>query len=72
MAKPKKIQVYQFLMILLIFDEATSGLDKVTESKLFEDLKKISKEISIIIISHNNSEVLGHCNSKFLNYQIIN
>ena len=54
MAKPK----------VLIFDEATSGLDKVTESKLFEDLKKISKEISIIIISHN-SEVLGHCNKIF-------
>ena len=37
MAKPK----------VLIFDEATSGLDKVTESKLFEDLKKFQKKFPL-------------------------
>ncbi|MDA9698801.1 ABC transporter ATP-binding protein/permease [Candidatus Pelagibacter sp.] len=38
---------------VLIFDEATSGLDKNTEEKIFENLKTISKTNSIIVISHN-------------------
>lgn len=36
---------------ILIMDEATSGLDKETEDKLFNNLKK--RGITIIIISHN-------------------
>ena len=38
---------------ILIIDEATNGLDKDTEKKIFEDLKVISKDLSIISISHN-------------------
>jgi len=38
---------------VLIFDEATSGLDKNTEAKIFENLRNISKKNSIIVISHN-------------------
>jgi ATP-binding cassette subfamily C protein len=49
---------------VLIFDEATSGLDKETEKKVFEDLKKISKDLSILIISHN-PDIWNYCNKLY-------
>jgi len=49
---------------ILIIDEATSGLDKTTEKKIFEDLKIISKKLSIIAISHN-PQIWGYCNKLF-------
>ena len=45
---------------VLIFDEATSGLDKETEEMIFENLEQISKTNSIIVISHN-SHIKKYC-----------
>jgi ABC-type multidrug transport system fused ATPase/permease subunit len=49
---------------ILIIDEATNGLDKNTEKKIFEDLKVISKDLSIIVISHN-PQIWNYCNKLF-------
>ena len=40
---------------ILIFDEPTSSLDVDNESKIMEDLYKLSNNITIIIISHRLS-----------------
>ena len=37
---------------LLILDEATNALDNITEKKVMENIYKLSKEITIIIIAH--------------------
>ena len=37
---------------LLILDEATNALDNITEKKVIENIYKLSKEITIIIIAH--------------------
>jgi ABC-type multidrug transport system fused ATPase/permease subunit len=47
---------------IIILDEATAGLDKITEEKILENLKIISKETSIIIISHNPI-IQNYCNN---------
>lgn len=47
---------------ILIFDEATSGLDKNTEEKIFENLKNISKKNSIIVVSHDPN-LKKYCNT---------
>ena len=49
---------------IMIIDEATNGLDKITEKKIFEDLKIISKNLSIIAVSHN-PQIWGYCNKLF-------
>ena len=41
---------------ILILDEATNSLDKENEFKIFEILKKLKDQISIIMISHNPVE----------------
>ncbi len=46
---------------ILILDESTSNLDSKTEAKIIDLLKRISSEISIIIISHKKSS-LQQCN----------
>ncbi|TOM83330.1 ATP-binding cassette domain-containing protein, partial [Vibrio parahaemolyticus] len=38
---------------ILILDEPTSALDKDSEKKLFELIRKLAENISVIIISHN-------------------
>ncbi len=38
---------------LLILDEATSGLDKTSEAAIFDHLKTLMPDITIIIISHD-------------------
>ena len=48
----------------MIIDEATNGLDKITEKKIFEDLKVISKNLSIIAVSHN-PQIWSYCNKLF-------
>ena len=40
---------------ILILDEATSGLDEETENRIFNDIKKLKKDIIIIVISHSNN-----------------
>lgn len=37
---------------LLVLDEATANLDHDTENKILQDLKKVSKDLILIIISH--------------------
>ena len=39
---------------LLILDESTSGVDKITESKIFENIKKLEK-LTVIVISHSSN-----------------
>lgn len=39
---------------ILVFDEATSALDSKTETEIFETAKKLSNEIAVIVISHND------------------
>ena len=42
---------------LLILDEPTSALDEKTEANFFEVIKKLTKKRTIIIISHNISNL---------------
>lgn len=46
---------------ILILDESTSSLDPKTEKTIINLLKRISKEISVIIISHKKSSLIN-CN----------
>jgi ABC-type multidrug transport system fused ATPase/permease subunit len=47
---------------ILIFDEPTSSLDKITEDKLIRSLKSLIKNKTVIISSHNNN-ILKICNN---------
>ncbi len=40
---------------ILLLDEPTSALDPETEAKLFEILKKLSKTMTVIIVSHSHN-----------------
>ena len=40
---------------ILIMDESTNSLDKLTENELLDDLFKLKKEYTLILISHNKS-----------------
>ena len=53
---------------ILIFDEATSALDAQMEKKIIESIKKLSKNKTVIIVSHRQSS-LNICNKI---YQIKN
>ena len=53
---------------LLILDEPTSALDSETENAILKTFKNLSVEITIILISHNES-VLKVCDNT---YQIQN
>ncbi len=43
--------------LLLILDEATSALDKDSEHSIFETLQAISRDTTVIVISHNSQVV---------------
>ena len=45
---------------LLVLDETTSSLESETEKKIMESIIKIQKEITVIIISHDNN-LLNNC-----------
>jgi len=45
---------------LLVLDETTSSLESETEKKIMESILKIQKEITVIIISHDNN-LLNNC-----------
>ena len=47
---------------ILILDEATNSLDKSTEEKIFNNLKKLKNEKTIIVVSHDYS-VIDNCDS---------
>lgn len=51
---------------ILIFDESTSNLDINSEEKIFTSLKKLSKKITIIIISHRLESLKKYCNETLL------
>ena len=38
---------------IIILDEPTSSLDKITEKNILEILSTISKECSVVVITHN-------------------
>ena len=42
---------------ILIFDEGTSALDKLTETKIMNSLSSLSKNLTIIIIAHRLTTV---------------
>lgn len=43
---------------ILLLDEVTSGLDAITEQKVFKALRKISKDRTILTISHRVSGII--------------
>lgn len=47
---------------VLVFDEATSALDNITEQSVMDSIKKLSKELTILIIAHRLTTVKG-CDS---------
>ena len=49
---------------LLIFDEATSSLDIETEKKIFDSLKKIKKNRTLVLVTHK-VDLLGFCDVIF-------
>lgn len=49
---------------ILIFDEATSALDSNTESKILNSIKNMSKDKTIIMITHKN-EIKSYCDRIF-------
>ena len=53
---------------ILIMDEPTSGLDKETEQILFNNILSVSKNLTLIIISHN----IEMHDSKFKVYKLEN
>ena len=49
---------------ILIFDEATNALDMKLEENIFNLVKKMSRKISLIIISHN-PKIKKYCNKMY-------
>jgi ABC-type multidrug transport system fused ATPase/permease subunit len=49
---------------VLIFDEATTGLDEKTEIQIFKSIEKLKNKITIIIVSHNQN-TLKVCDEVF-------
>ncbi len=52
---------------ILIFDEATSSLDTITERKLMDNLKLVFKDKTVIIIAHRLSTVRNADNIVYIN-----
>ena len=50
---------------LIVFDEATSALDNITEREIMYSIKNISKEVTVIIISHKLN-ILEDCDDILL------
>lgn len=53
---------------LLILDEATANLDPETESKIIENLKHFTKNLTTIVVTHKDS--FDYIGSKFINLKI--
>lgn len=49
---------------ILIFDEATSALDTITEKKILESVKSMSKDKTILMVTHKN-EIKSYCDRIF-------
>ena len=50
---------------IIILDEPTSNLDPVTEKKIFNILKRISKKIMVIAITHSK-EFISNTDNIFI------
>ena len=61
-------RAFYFNKQILILDESTNSLDKDTEREILNEVKKISNNITIIIVSHDKA-VFNFCNKV---YQISN
>jgi len=42
---------------IIIFDEATSSLDKITENDIFKSIDILKNECTLIVVSHNNNNL---------------
>ena len=49
---------------ILIFDEATSALDATTEKKILDSIKNMSKDKTILMVTHKN-EIKPYCDRIF-------
>jgi ATP-binding cassette subfamily C protein len=49
---------------IIVLDEATNALDKKIESSILETVVNLNKEITFVIISHDN-QVLKICNRRY-------
>ena len=49
---------------ILILDEATSALDKTTENEIVDSIYSLSKEITILMISHR-TDILNRCDKVY-------
>ncbi len=47
---------------LLILDEPTASIDATGQKDIYDLLKKLNKEITIIVVSHDISVILGYAN----------
>lgn len=61
---------------LLILDEPTASIDVSGQKQIYELLKELNKEITIIVVSHDISVILGYANkvahiNKILTYHDI-
>ena len=45
---------------IIIFDEATSSLDKSTEKEIFENMLILKKTKTILLVTHND-RILKYC-----------
>ena len=50
---------------ILILDESTNSLDKVTESSILQELKLLKKELTIIFITHKLG-ILKYCDNTYM------
>ena len=57
-------RAFYFNRKILVLDEATSSLDTTTENKIIEEVKLLSSDITIIIVSHKINSLDG-CNKVY-------
>ena len=57
-------RAFYFNKKILILDESTNSLDKDTEKEILNEVKKISHDITVIIVSHDKS-VFNFCNKVY-------
>ena len=51
---------------ILIFDEATSSLDAITELEILKEINLLKKVKTLITISHNNNKIKDFCDKTYI------
>ena len=46
---------------IVVFDEATSGIDIVAEKKINKALELLAKDCAVVVIAHRSSATTGAC-----------